>query len=334
MKPGSPPWSAASEPIWARTSGYAWPVRCERPLAFIRACFDDSATDVGDRRLFVAGYINRVDRWASFADAWKEELAIDRPIDYLKMSEAQNLSGQFSWKNGWDEEKRDQKLRGLARVIRHFEPISFQISLSREYFYRILKPVSPRGLGSPHFNLCAGAVGAIANHAAKVKFSSPIEFIFDEQDGVEEDMHLFFPMLKSGWSRRAQNMIHGVPQFFDDKDFTPLQAADMLVWHIRREHETGTALPMADLLRADSGHIVTEIPESIMKDWAEHHAQLEGIEFLKTKSQWRYFKRIFRADVSRGANPAYIGRPNLFRRLLAAGSRRIALLHRLFSRDV
>jgi hypothetical protein len=149
--PGSPPWSQASAPLWAHLSGYAWPHRCEKPLAFLRAFTDDSGSEVGDRRLFMAGYLNRAELWALFADAWDEELKASPSIDYLKMAEAQNLRDQFDWRNGWTEEKRDEKLRALARVIRHFNPMSFQVSIDRRHFYQVLEPVSPRGLANPTF---------------------------------------------------------------------------------------------------------------------------------------------------------------------------------------
>ena len=100
-------------------------------MAFLRAFTDDSASDVGDRRLFMAGYMNRTELWARFAEAWAEELRGAPSIEYLKMAEAQNLRDQFDWRKGWTEEKRDEKLRGLARVIRHFNPISFQMSIDR-----------------------------------------------------------------------------------------------------------------------------------------------------------------------------------------------------------
>lgn len=228
-----PPWSAASAPIWSLVSGYASRFRADKPLAFFQAFTDDSASDIGDRRLFFAGYLNRAEDWALFADAWDEELRAEPGIEYLRMVEANGLRGQFA---GWDERRRDEKLRGLARVIRHFKPVSFQVSVSREQFARILEPVNPRGL-SPHFDCVFCTVSSVARFAYDGGMRLPIDFVFDEMDSVALDMPLVFDHLIKSLPRGARQLVSGHPTFKNDKLVTPLQAADMLAWHVRREHE-------------------------------------------------------------------------------------------------
>ena len=88
-------------------------------MAFLRAFTDDSAAQRGDRRLFLAGYLHRADVWASFSDHWHAELKSWPAIEYFKASEANNLSGQFDYKKGWDEVKRNAKTGMLAAIIRH-----------------------------------------------------------------------------------------------------------------------------------------------------------------------------------------------------------------------
>jgi hypothetical protein len=284
-------------------------------LAFIRAFFDDSAGETGDRRLFLAGYINRAENWALFSDAWDEELRAAPSIEYLKMAEAQNLRDQFSRRKGWNENAREQKLRGLARVIKHFEPLSFQISIDREFFYRVNTPVSPRGLANPHFDCCVATVATVAKFGADARFESPIEFIFDKQDGVEDDIAMFFVQFLPHFSKKIRRMIDGTPKFVDDKQFRPIQAADMLAWHLRREHEDSVILPMTDLLRVSGRHLVTEIPNATVQRWADHNKALPGAEKLRSKSQWRRFKTDFAQLVAAGANPATLGRPPLILRI-------------------
>lgn len=307
MRADSPPWSPASAPIWAHVSGYARPHRLNKPLAFLHAYTDDSASEKGDRRLFMAGYLNRAENWALFSDAWDEQLRAAPSIDYLKMVEATNLRDQFARKKGWTEQARDEKLRGLARVIRHFRPVSFEFSINREKFYSVVKPVSPRGLGNPHFTCCLGVVSAVTRYADSQKIKLPIDFIFDQQDGVAEDIGLLFEEIKKGLPKGARKLISAPPIFMDDKDrqFMPLQAADMLAWHVRREREVcipPERLPMANLLRADSGHLMSELDETMMHRWAHHHSQLPGIPQLQSKGQWQRFK----AEMARLNSLGYI----------------------------
>jgi hypothetical protein len=289
------------------------PHRCEMPLVFLRAFIDDSGSEKGDRRLFLAGYLNRTDRWVLFADAWKEELKAAPSIEYLHTVEAGNFRGQFSRECGWDEKKREEKLRGLARVIRHFEPVSFQMSIDRSHFYKVLKPVSPRGLANPYFTSCSALVAKLAQAMAKSRAKGKIEFIFDEQDGVDDDIDLFFDDMMKGLSSRDLRWIAGRPAFRNDRDFVGLQAADLLAWHIRREHEEVgfPNSPMAELLRGEM-HIVSEIPNSYIDDWAAHHRQLPGVGLVRTKAQWRRFKSSARQLRARGINPARITRPGIY----------------------
>ena len=58
----------------ALVAGYAPPIRFEKPLAFLKAFIDDSAAETGDKRLFMAGFINDANSWSLFSEAWDEEL--------------------------------------------------------------------------------------------------------------------------------------------------------------------------------------------------------------------------------------------------------------------
>ena len=205
----------------------------------------------------MAGYLNRANEWRLFDDAWAEELSAKPSIEYLKMAEANGLRGQFG---GWSAGARDEKLRGLTRVIRHFKPLSFEMSISREQFYRLVKLVSPRGLASPHFQCTFGVISIVSRFAAEHRGNVPIDFIFDDQEGVSSDVALFFDEMIRSLPRRARRLINAKPTFRNDIEVLPLQAADMLAWHLRREYETclsPATLPMADLLRDERGHLMS-----------------------------------------------------------------------------
>ncbi|APH74422.1 hypothetical protein BSQ44_05375 [Aquibium oceanicum] len=278
-----------------------------------RAFIDDSGSEIGDRRLFLAGYLNRTDQWALFADAWKEELNAAPSIEYLHMVEAGQLRGQFARRHGWNEEKREEKLNGLARVIRHFEPVSFQMSIDRSHFYNVLAPVSPRGLANPYFTSCSALVAKLAQEAARVDSKSRIEFIFDDQDGVDDDIDLFFDAMMQGLSKKARRCVYKKPLFRSDRDFVGLQAADLLAWHIRREHEECgfPNMPMAEKLRGRS-HYVSEIPNAYLDAWAEHHRQQPGVDLVRSKAQWRDLKSRARQLKAAGINPARATKPGIY----------------------
>lgn len=303
MSIDSPPWSQPTAALWAALSSYAPEVRRNKAVAFLRAFTDDSASEIGDRRLFFAGFVHRAEQWALFAEAWDAELKTRPAIKYLKMAEAQNLKKQF---RGWDADVRDAKLLSLAHVIAKFRPISFQFSIDRSKFDELYKPHAPRGLASPHFTCCLGVMSGLARFAKERGGNVPIEFIFDEQDGVSIDVQLWFDAIKHSLPRKIQKFIAGTPTFKDDMHVIQLQAADLLAWHVRREHENrdGDSLPPLGLMRRPHEHVfLGEISTEQMVQWAEHHKALPRVKILQSKSQWRKFKVDMAALLSSGFIP-------------------------------
>jgi hypothetical protein len=258
----------------------------------------------------LAGYLHRADAWATFSDDWQTELKAWPAIEYFKAREAHHLSGQFDYKRDWDEAKRNAKIGKLAEIISHYQPLSFEFSINRQVFEDELKLVAPWGLGRPHFQMCFAVVAGMANWAAQQGIYTPIEFIFDEQQGVDADIALFFSHLKTGLPTETQNLIEGTPLFKSDRDnrFLPLQAADLLAWHVRREYETGIALPLTRSLLNKAGHLIGEIPDEIVRRWADHHAQQPGMPMLQMRGQWRNLKNEIKRLQDAGIDPSKITR--------------------------
>jgi hypothetical protein len=205
-------------------------------------------------------------------------------------------------------------LSKLAEIIAHYQPFSFEFSINRQVFEDELKPVSPYGFGRPHFQMCFAVVAGIGRYAAQEGINTPIEFIFDEQQGVDADIRLFFTELKKALPIEAQNLIDGAPIFQSDRDsrYIPLQAADLLAWHMRREHETGTARSLTGDLLNKRGHLVGEIPDEIVREWASHHGSLAGTPLLQSKGQWRDLKNEIQRLKDAGIDPSKIRGPGIY----------------------
>jgi hypothetical protein len=181
----SPSWSAANAPIWELTSGYSSSIRALKPVAVLQAFIDDSASESGDRRFFLAGYVNTADRWIRFSDAWEAELRTKPSIEYLKMREANCLGGQF---RNWSTADRNEKLEALSQLIRHFQPRSVHCSVSRSEYERIVQPVAPYGFGMPYYICFSAIMISLANLQLESGGPSvPIDFIFESQEGLGED---------------------------------------------------------------------------------------------------------------------------------------------------
>lgn len=259
----------------------------------LQVYIDDSYSDAGDQRLFLAGYINKPDKWARFSDAWREELRVSPSIDYLKMSEANSFEGPFC---GWDVPARDEKIRGLARVIRHFRPASIHSSVSRSEFKAIVAPVAPYGFAQPYSYCFQVLMVSLANSMLEYGLPRvPIEFIFDEQGDMGKEARFFYRIIRDGQPAAVRSLLSDDPGFGDDKLVLPLQAADMLAWHVRRNHlRNPEAFQVPDFLSADGHHMAADIDAAYLRRIADGFAKVPGIDRLKTKGEWKRTMRVVR----------------------------------------
>lgn len=263
---------------------------------------DDSASEQGDKRFFIAGYIARADVWEDFSKAWAIELAFGTPISYLKMSEAKASRGEFK---GWTMKQRKRKLARLNRVIEHFQPMSFHSSMARDAVFERYKRAAPRGLSSPHFLCGFAAVSGMARHFANAPESCSVEFIFDTQAGVDVDTDLFFEeMVKR--VPKGRSVIARKPKFVDDKASAPLQAADLLAWHLRRNHEEhGNWGRVGELDPTGSRHLNCGDLDSMIPVWTDFDEQQPGVEFLRTKADWKNMRKLASAQLATGFLPPH-----------------------------
>ncbi|WP_280707791.1 DUF3800 domain-containing protein [Bradyrhizobium sp. BR13661] len=276
-------------------------------MDLLQAFTDDSAAQAGDKRLYLAGYLHRADVWASFSKDWHKELKAWPAIEYLKASEAHHLSGQFHHSQ-WDEQMRDAKLAKLAAIIAHYQPVSYEFSVNGRLFEDELKPVSPYGFGRLHFTMCFTVLSGVARFTAESPVRAPVQFIFDEQQGVDADVEMFMAEMIKALPVEARKLVDGLPQFKNEKEqpYAPLQAADLLAWHLRREHETGEKLARTNSLISSDGHLVQEIPDEVLRSWATHHATLPGVPLLQSKRQWKGFKAEHKRLMDAGIDPSKI----------------------------
>ena len=279
-------WSKASTPIWEIVSGYSSEIRARKLLVMLQAYVDDSACDTGDRRLFLAGYVSTAKNWAQFSDLWAAALAAAPSISYLKMSEANALQGEF---RGWSGEERDRKVRRLANIIRQLRPLSIHASISRVRVDDLLKPVMPYVLSSP-YALCFSAIMMpIAAEQARLKTNVPIDFIFDDQEGLGEEARTVYRLMREAQPEPIKTALSIDPLFRDDKFVMPLQAADMLAWHVRRRYERldQNAWFVPDYLLVEDGlHVSIDIEDEQLENMAKGLKEILG-DASHPKKEWK-----------------------------------------------
>jgi Protein of unknown function (DUF3800) len=217
------------------------------------ACIDGSGT-INDSPVYVmAGYLASVEAWESFAAEWQTALDHPKAIKYFKMSEAWIRRGQF---DGWDETMRDARLRMLPPIInRHaFSAVIFAVSSDgwkQHAIGRLNAPYHNR----PYFFAFHTIMAAAVKYLASKGLNEKVDFVFDEEGG--ESTRLMLEGFEE-WAALApphlKDHIGSPPIFRSEKEMLPLQAADLLAWHVRRSFFDG-------ILGKDVSQLSAAMPE-------------------------------------------------------------------------
>jgi hypothetical protein len=116
----------------------------------------------------------------------------------------------------------------------------------------------------------------------------PLDFIFDEQGEVGNEARFFYRIIRDGQPAAVRSILSKDPIFRDDKLVLPLQAADMLAWHVRRNYERDPdAFQVPEFLCADNHHMASDIDASYLQRLADGYAKIPGTQKLRNKTAWR-----------------------------------------------
>lgn len=231
---------APRAPLWELLPGLALaglPLvrRRVRYLMALEAYIDDAGR--GHRRVFcLAGFLAQAERWGSFVESW--QALLDHPSEtperaalaYFKTHEAMSLTTQFA---GWETAERDAFLGRAVAILTEMAPTRLAISIPVKHYKRIVAGRIAKGADTPYqlafWSILSGFMFGIGGPALTPE---PIDFIFDNQTGrdrreAEQGYILFRRMAPLAWRQYLPSR----PKFEDDKQFLPLQAADLLAWH-------------------------------------------------------------------------------------------------------
>jgi hypothetical protein len=248
----------------------------------LTAYFDDSGSERGERMLILAGYVHSAQTWLAFNDDWQTVLETAPAIKYLHMVEAENLRDEFK---GWVREEMEEKVSALADVIVKHEPWSIECQVSHQDFSDIVQPVVPYELRTPYFACFYGVICNLVKWHASMGLTLPIDFVFDEQGAIGAQAVLWYETIKSMQPAGLASLFGSTPVFRDDKKILPLQAADLLAWHLRRTREVryrDESRPVVNKL-LPLLHSKVAITKGILRTLAEQMSKVPNIELTRRK---------------------------------------------------
>jgi len=229
------PWvpSDAGRPIWSLASGYASARRRRHPLWMLEVYIDDSGIDQKPV-LALAGFLSTAERWALFNEEWQEALEhlSDRKRGgpkRLKMAAAMSARARGSENRAlWDT-----RLARFQSIIERYAIMGVGCVVELDAFQELFHNNRVAMLDHAYHIAFTGIIAATVRHYKKLNITDKIDFVFDRQSAHFDQSNKAFLEL---WKDNPDLMkcVAGSPRWADDDQVLPLQAAEWLVWQIRK----------------------------------------------------------------------------------------------------
>lgn len=188
-------------------------------------CYMDESES--ENVLTIGGYVASVENWRAFNKDWAEALDVVNIGRPLHMSEYMGI---------WSEDTKAVRIGHLYDIIDRYALFGVGVAVDKKALARIMAPVSQKAFKKPWIFALLKAVTQTLNRGHVHFAEQPVQFIFDR--GREEKMiKNIWPELVANAPEKAQVYLPKEPQFADDEEALPLQAADMKAWFARKAYE-------------------------------------------------------------------------------------------------
>lgn len=197
--------------------------------------------DSGDENTYaVGGYIAPIGVIEKLSADWSSVCNESPPIEYYRTHDAITLSQCFS---NWEPEVRDAKVAKLASVI----PIENCYGITTHFSPEDLKEIGEFVFRYPYDNPYFSCVACLIALICTSRFpflsqASKLDFFFDERGKIGKQFQNLFDILLKPIFLPLGNCYH-----LDDRQFPPLQTADMNAAWIRNHESHSQMLTSADI---------------------------------------------------------------------------------------
>jgi hypothetical protein len=234
--------SPAADQVWAQVAAMA-PSHLERRWFLVIQAFIDESVGT-DGAIAMAGHVAPVHRWADFSREWENMLRLglrDERGAYFHMTEMAQSPERMS------------RVPGFYRLIEKHVGASISVRFNVKDLERARKRIFVPGVpidwgfvANPWMVAYRALMDFFYSsdaRAAAVRIIPPdavVDFIFDQSMNKKQ--------VREGWESycagRPSDVIRRIgrePRFEDDREFLPLQAADLWAWWVRKWHAEGVA---------------------------------------------------------------------------------------------
>lgn len=196
---------------------------------------DDSGKN--DPPIFVlAGFLATHEAWSEFAVEWQEALAGPPELSYFKMKEANRCNGAFK---GFTKQQRDERLVQLAKIVQKHVEFGISIGIPHAIYNKVFRGRMMETFDTPYTLAFYLIQGSVHKYLLKAGNRDVVDLVFDRQLDRENQILASHHITVDGMPSQILERFPRAPEFMDDKQALPLQAADLLAWHIRRSWKDG-----------------------------------------------------------------------------------------------
>jgi hypothetical protein len=211
----------------------------------MQAYVDESGDKGQGDWLTLVGLIASAEEWAKFSDDWRAVLNQPPAVSAWHMREAVNLKEEF---RRWSAEERDARLRQLSDVVNKYQITALHASVDIPAYMEFMAPLidvpfsvrrkkssAKRVIHEPYWIGFNAIIMAVCYELIDQGATERFEIIFDEKKIFGPRVRAWYPAMRI-WMDPHEDAIMPVdPVFRDDKEFVPLQCADLLAWILHRD---------------------------------------------------------------------------------------------------
>ncbi len=198
------------------------------------AFYGDDSGNHGKGPFVVAGYLGLTSDWFYMERDWEKVLEEPPAIDYFKMGECYHLEGQFE---KISKPERDEKLHKLVDVVCRYNERLTEVSSMvtwEDYRSAIGDGAFKEEFYNPYFFCLHGVTSQVAKILQSEKSNEIVHYTFDHQSNLEHHSAAQYYLIRTQAPKEFTRHMGGISHE-DDKQFKPLQIADLIAWHVRRD---------------------------------------------------------------------------------------------------
>jgi hypothetical protein len=197
---------------------------------------DDSGTDSQTPVAVAACYVSSTCQWREFSRNWSDVLK-DEGFDEFHMA---NFVAKPSARHepfcSWDNAKKDRVYRRLAGIINLRTRRGFAVAIPKKAFDEYALPEFRKTYASNNYIWAVKTVFALLEEWRKeFAVSKPLQYVFDRDSSRQqrELKKIWDDYAKLENARAKYGLDPNGVTFANKKNFTPLQAADILAWQMQ-----------------------------------------------------------------------------------------------------